>query len=66
MTTTGDTATGDTDAERVRTAVGRATAQVAAARGLLLSAARELDDTVTAGRTTSDAQRGHRDPRVRC
>ena len=43
--------------ERVQTAVGRATAQVAAARGLLLSAARDLDDTVSAGGTTSDAQR---------
>jgi alkylation response protein AidB-like acyl-CoA dehydrogenase len=44
--------------ERVQTAVGRASTQVAAARGLLLATARELDETAAAGRPTTDEQRG--------
>jgi RNA polymerase sigma factor (sigma-70 family) len=44
--------------ERVQTAVGRATTQVAAARSLLLATAGELDRTAAAGRATTDAQRG--------
>jgi alkylation response protein AidB-like acyl-CoA dehydrogenase len=44
--------------ERVQTALGRATTQVAAARGLLLSTARELDLTARTGRATTDEQRG--------
>ena len=44
--------------ERVQTALGRATTQVAAARGLLLSTAGELDREAAAGRATTDVQRG--------
>ena len=44
--------------ERVQTALGRATTQVAAARGLLLATAAELDGTAAAGRATTDEQRG--------
>jgi alkylation response protein AidB-like acyl-CoA dehydrogenase len=44
--------------ERVQTALGRATTQVAAARGLLLSTARELDLTAAADRPSTDEQRG--------
>ena len=44
--------------ERVQTALGRATTQVAAARGLLLATAAELDRSAAAGRATSDEQRG--------
>ncbi|HEV7707908.1 MAG TPA: acyl-CoA dehydrogenase family protein [Asanoa sp.] len=43
---------------RLQAAVGRATAQVGAARLLLLDAARELDRTAVAGRQATDAQRG--------
>ncbi|WP_033342115.1 acyl-CoA dehydrogenase family protein [Catenuloplanes japonicus] len=43
--------------EHVQTAVGRATAEVAAARGLLLETARDLDRAVTAGRPATDLQR---------
>ncbi|MFI5842572.1 hypothetical protein ACIA8K_22970 [Catenuloplanes sp. NPDC051500] len=43
--------------DHVTSAIGRALTQVAAARGLLLAAQRDLDDTVAAGRQTSDEQR---------
>jgi indole-3-acetate monooxygenase len=41
----------------VQIAVGRSLAQVAAARGLLLSAARTLDEAASAGRETTDEER---------
>jgi alkylation response protein AidB-like acyl-CoA dehydrogenase len=43
--------------DHVTIAVGRALSQVAAARGLLLEAQRELDRTVAAGRVTTEEQR---------
>lgn len=43
--------------ESVQVAVARATTQVAAARGLLLSTAEELDRTTDAGRETTEDQR---------
>ena len=43
--------------DQVTTAVGRALSQVAAVRGLLLAAQRDLDDTIIAGQPTSDEQR---------
>ncbi|WP_306215093.1 acyl-CoA dehydrogenase family protein [Actinoplanes sp. RD1] len=43
--------------ESTQVAVGRAAAQVAAARGLLLSTAGELDRTTAAGRETTEEQR---------
>ncbi|WP_305785625.1 acyl-CoA dehydrogenase family protein [Symbioplanes lichenis] len=43
--------------ESTQVAVGRASARVAAARGLLLSTAGELDSTTAAGQETTDEQR---------